>query len=38
MVKPLGFGKTTENDYVRLIVDALQREQKTGKEFRFADS
>jgi hypothetical protein len=38
MLRPLGFGKLTEKEYVRLIVDALFTEAKTGKEFHFADA
>ena len=38
MLRPMGFGESTEKTYVRLIVDALIWENANpGKEFKFAD-
>jgi hypothetical protein len=38
LIRPLGFGKLTEKEYVRMIVDALIWENKNQKEFKFADA
>ena len=39
MIRRLGFGRLTEKEYVRLIVDALAWENRNdGKEFRFANA
>lgn len=37
LLRPMGFGQSTEREYVRMIVDALAWEDKNNKEFRFAD-
>lgn len=37
LLKTYGFSRNTEQEYVRLLVDALSWEEKNaGKEFRFA--
>ena len=39
ILRRFGFGKQTEKEYVRLIVDALAWENRNdGKEFKFADA
>lgn len=38
IIKPLGFGRLTEQEYVRLIVDALARELSSGEACHFADA
>lgn len=37
IIRPLGFGKLTEKEYIRLIVDALASELSQEKEFKFGD-
>ena len=36
LVRPFGLGAITAKEYVRIIIDALSAEHRTGKEFRFA--
>ena len=38
IIRPLGFGRVTEKEYVRLIVDALASELSQEKPFKFADA
>ncbi len=36
VMRTFAFGANTEKEYVRILVDALAVENRTGKEYRFA--